>query len=298
MNRGSIVDTIMFTIESIVKFLVVLLLFPLFFSPFKDYLNSMEFSIKDTINYSIKTFFLKGVHAFAIAHDGLNRVVVFKYSLFIIFSFIFAKLYMLNVILPNDCKPMHDTIRNGFFIAPLVTLMFTHQARIIELFLNVFQIKPVCETCIKEMGNGVSSTRDLNTVVLDNYSIKIQHALFTISRNSPHLREKEEAIWGIFNNTKIYANNNRDNYERENTQALLIAATILFIGYMYFILGMVQVATTLLIFSFTILLNRLALGIRTIIKFYLIGELAIMLAGSTESRTKNIMTSAIDKAVG
>lgn len=301
MKRGSIIDSIMFMVESMVIFLatflayffVLLIHIPLY----RECLITRDYTIKEIINHSTKMWVLKLVHGFAIAHDALNRKIIFKYSLFFTFSLFFAQAYMTANPEINGSMDTHEAIRNGFFIAPLITLMFAQLAKIIEIFLSVFNTKPICKECVAEMKNNISGKAHNSEISLDLYSVQVQKGLYTAARNLPNFTEKEKEIWKIFDSTRTYANANRDNYERENTQALLIAATLLFAGYMYFIQDMILVATTLLIFSFTILLNRLALGIRTVLKFYLIGELAIVLAGSSEKKTRNELKSAISNAI-
>lgn len=296
MNKNSIIDTIMFRIESIFSFFFFIFSFLFISLPYLAYnkkcLIIRDYPIKEIINYSVKIWVLKLVHKFAIAHDALNRVVVLKYLFFLSFSIIFALSYDFN----NQTNSTNEAIRNGFFIAPLVTLMFTQQAKIIEIFLSVFNTKLICTKCVTNMNDPTSETSN-DKISLDVYSVQVQNGLYIAARNRRDFTKKEKEIWKIFDITRKYANSNRNNYERENTQALLIAAALLFIGYMYFIQDMVVAATTLLIFAFVILLNRLALGIRTVVKFYLIGELAINLANYSERKTKNGFNSAISEAI-
>lgn len=224
------------------------------------------------------------LHRVARIHDRFNNNPILKIIIYTTISLGIILLYSYFTTRISSTEPIsHESIGNGFFIAPLVTLMITQQERFIKMFLTVFEL---------EDKNRIQKEDD-DIIELDEESNEIKVRLLNIRNNESQFTDGEKNIWRIIEETWIYAANNRKNFKRKNTQALIMVASILMVGYIFYILTLHNVALFFLIFSLLILLNRLFLGIRTMLKFHLIAKVSKLLSRTMnnvmENEFKNIV---------
>jgi len=218
---------------------------------------------------------LKAIHNIARQHDKFNKNIPLKILVFTIFSLLFVLLY-------NQGRDYQDAIKNGFFIAPLITLMITHQEKYLNIFLKVYKIS-----------SSTSSDYNKEDDEIDEKSKKIRLNLLKIRFNSENYTAENKEIWHVIKETWEYSTRNRDSYKRENTQTLIIVAFLLMTGYIMLILSLYSIALFFLVYSFSMLVNRLFLALRAIIKYYLIAKVSVLLNNEVEQSLEKDMKNSM-----
>lgn len=246
--------------------------------------NNSIYRSQDYCKDYCKIAALKLIHNIARIHDKFNKNIFLKYFTLFILSFFFVFLY--STVDFGNTNTNGESIRNGFFIAPLITMMITHQEKYLNIFLAVFRV-PNTGLCTDV------SSKDYDAV--DSRSLKVRTNLLKIRNNEKNFTKSESEIWAVIKETWIYSTQNRDSYIRENTQTLIIVAFILMLGYMLFILNCHLTALFFLIFSLLMLLNRLFLAFRAILKYYLISKVSILLNRDIEESVEKDMKEHMPK---
>ncbi len=235
-------------------------------SKYKDYKQE-----KLCKNY-LKIFWLNIVIKFADKHSKFNENPLLRFFVYLVISVLFVY----HVGAEEYSDETIKAIGQGFFIAPLVNLMISNQEKIIEMFVLVFSI----EDSIPE------------DTTLDPYSQTIRNSLLDCKNMQDSFREQEKYIWKLFSTAATQAIANRENFKRLNNKTLLVSGFWLIIGYNLFIFGMHNWSLGILFFSFLMVINRLLLGLRSIIKYYLIFKVSSLL----KEHMKEKITKELDKS--
>ena len=228
-------------------------------------------------NY-LKIYWLKQANIFAVWQNKFNDSFIVKLIILITISIF---LVFFSAISSN-----HETfvraIQQGFFMAPLVNLMMSNQEKVNRIFLQVFFIE---------------ENKDKEENELDPYSKKIRKALEEALLLRDTFTDEDKKIWNLFSDASEQAILSRKNFERLNNKTLVLSGFWLVTGYIFFILGFVEFSAFFLFFSLLMVINRLLLGVRSIVKYYLIYKVATLLKETKQTdEAKNLEESlkAID----
>lgn len=159
-----------------------------------------------------------------------------------------------------------NAVQKGFFIAPLITLIMANQEKVNKTFIKVFNLK--------DKEEDPSSRKN---VELDPYSMKIRTTLMELILLKDIFTAKDKEIWSLFHTASNQAIIYRESFERLNHKTLVLSSFWLLFGYAFFIFNFYSVASFFLFFAILMIINRLLLGVRSIIKYYLIYEVASLL---------------------
>ena len=160
--------------------------------------------------------------------------------------------------------------------------MITHQEKYLNIFLKVYKIS-----------SSTSSDYNKEDDEIDEKSKKIRLNLLKIRFNSENYTAENKEIWHVIKETWEYSTRNRDSYKRENTQTLIIVAFLLMTGYIMLILSLYSIALFFLVYSFSMLVNRLFLALRAIIKYYLIAKVSVLLNNEVEQSLEKDMKNSM-----
>lgn len=178
-----------------------------------------------------------------------------------------ATLLLWNIfIIPKDIDTTINAVQKGFFIAPLITLIMANQEKVNKTFMRVFNLKD---------NDGDSDNEE--KIELDPYSMKIRTTLMELILLKDTFSDKDKEIWNLFRTASNQAITYRESFERLNHKTLVLSSFWLLFGYVFFIFGFYSVASFFLFFAILMIINRLLLGVRSIIKYYLIYKVASLL---------------------
>ena len=229
-------------------------------------------------------------------HDDFNKHTYLKIHTFIfigiLISYFIYQGYFLQLN-QEEKKFFVKVLGNGFFLAPLILLIINNQKYIIENFIKTFRI----ESEKKNSTKIVCICESYKETNLDPNLQRIKNNIIELAKNIDAINQYEtlKNKWKIFKQIVDNAIESRLNFERLNSQSLLIVTILLLSGYLTLLIDNIFLSLFFLIISFFILINRvLILGIRSLLKYYCIDRESVIMLNEINKIEPIRVDSSID----